>query len=310
MSTLPLNIQMGALPPNVRWTPQQLADAIAARLSITTQQALSLFVSGSTEPSSNVGPWLKNGTEWWVWSDSDGTYVPISVPAASLGYFVGYATPDPNVYRFWIQLNILGSPLALKTYYSGSWVDVYASQFATIDAVIAALGTMAQQNATAVAITGGSGDFTTGLKGSGTTTNDNAPSGYIGEYVSSTLPVASGTALTAGAAKTVTSIALTAGDWDVSGVVFIEAVGASNLNGSGPLTYASISEATNTLAGPDSGGDNGIQTLNANGYDYALTTPVRRISLAAPATIYLVVMVPVISGTANGAGTIRARRVR
>lgn len=130
MPTLPLNIQMGALPPTVQWTPQMLADAIAARLSITTQQAFALFVTGSTEPSSDVGPWLKNGTEWWVWSNTDGAYVPITINQESLGYFIGSAAPDQNIYQFWIETTVGGSPVSLKTYYSGAWVDVYASQFA------------------------------------------------------------------------------------------------------------------------------------------------------------------------------------
>lgn len=130
MPTLPLNIQMGALPPNVVWTLQQLADAVAQRLSITTQQSFALFVTGSTEPSSDVGPWLKNGIEWWVWSNTYGAYVPITINQESLGYFIGSTAPDQNIYNFWIETAVSGSPLALKTYYSGAWVDVYATQIA------------------------------------------------------------------------------------------------------------------------------------------------------------------------------------
>ena len=130
MADLPLTISMAALPPNMAFTPQNLADAIAARLTIETQQTFALFVSGSTEPSSNVGPWLKDGTEWWVWSTVTADYVPITIPQESLKFVVQEAAPDPTVYQMWIQTTALGSPLALKTYYSGAWVDVYATKFA------------------------------------------------------------------------------------------------------------------------------------------------------------------------------------
>src|SRR5574343_369478 len=130
-TALPVQIQMGALPPNIKVTPQQLADLMVARMSLVSEQEFSLFASGTTEPSSNVGPWLKttdSGGEWYVWSNDTGDYVPISVPAQSLGYVVSATEPDPATTFFWIQLDGLGSPLALKTYYSGAWVDVYASQ--------------------------------------------------------------------------------------------------------------------------------------------------------------------------------------
>src|SRR2546421_430181 len=57
----------------------------------------------------------------------------------------------------------------------------------------------------------------TTLTATGTTTNDNAVSGNLGEYISST--VARGAAVTGaanGTYKDLTSIVLTAGDWDIS----------------------------------------------------------------------------------------------
>lgn len=126
---LPVSFQLAALPPNVKWTPQQLAQAIVQRLSVVTGQQFALFVTGSTAPSSNVGPWLKNGQEWWVWSDTDGAYVPIIINGESLGYSIGPTAPDHTIFSFWIETTGGGQPLALKTWYSGAWTDVYASQF-------------------------------------------------------------------------------------------------------------------------------------------------------------------------------------
>jgi len=91
-NNLPIQIVMSALPPQVRWTPQQLGDAIAQRLSLQTAQSFALFVSGSTAPLSNVGPWFNTSTNtWWVWSNTDGAYVP--EPIAYPSNYPARATP-------------------------------------------------------------------------------------------------------------------------------------------------------------------------------------------------------------------------
>ena len=53
----------------------------------------------------------------------------------------------------------------------------------------------------------------------GTSTNNNAAAGQIGEFVTSTVAIGAAVALTTGVTANVTSIPLTGGDWDVSGVV-------------------------------------------------------------------------------------------
>lgn len=154
---LPITIQMGALPPTVLWSPQQLADAIAERLYLVTAQSFALFVSGSTEPATNVGPWLKNGQEWYVWSDTSGNYQPQAISSASLGYIISSSAPNPTIYKVWIQTDTGGSPLAVKTYFSGSWVDVYAATLGTYQTVaaMAAYPTTTDMNAAIAAAIGG-----------------------------------------------------------------------------------------------------------------------------------------------------------
>lgn len=73
-----LTVSMGSLPEGFCGTPQQLANAIAARLIVQISQNNGIFVTGSTAPTSNQGPWLKNCEEWWVWSDSLASYVPLT----------------------------------------------------------------------------------------------------------------------------------------------------------------------------------------------------------------------------------------
>jgi hypothetical protein len=158
---LPVSLQFGSLLPNVRWTPQQLGDAIAARLSLVTSQSFALFVSGSTAPSSNVGPWLKNGREWYVWDVVSGSYIPQVLNQASLGYFIGNAAPDHNQYQIWISTTPAGQPLAVNTWYSGAWTDVYAAVIgdymttAAFNAAIANYYTQAQTNAAIATAVGG-----------------------------------------------------------------------------------------------------------------------------------------------------------
>ncbi len=77
---LPVSFRASPLPSDFRGTPQQFMDALVARLSLLTQEELTLFVTGSVEPTSNQGPWLKDGTTWMVWSDDAGAYVPQTIP--------------------------------------------------------------------------------------------------------------------------------------------------------------------------------------------------------------------------------------
>lgn len=149
---LPLTISMGALPPNQNWTPQELADAIASRLRVETQQTLALFVAGSTAPTSDSGPWWKDNQTWYRWNSGTGTYVPQVLEPASIGRWIGEEAPDPAVYSVWIQTNSLLEPQAIRTYYDSNWVDVYANTIgnyltvSAFNAAIASYSTTAQMN--------------------------------------------------------------------------------------------------------------------------------------------------------------------
>lgn len=77
--TVRMNVSVGALPEGFcPKTMQELAQAIVDRLIVTPNQAFSSFAAGSIPPASNVGPWLKDCLEWWVFDDATATYVPIS----------------------------------------------------------------------------------------------------------------------------------------------------------------------------------------------------------------------------------------
>lgn len=76
---VPVTFKAAPLPFNFSGTPQQFLDAVVARLSLESGESIGFFVIGSTAPTSNVGPWLKNGTTWYVWNVATGAYVAATV---------------------------------------------------------------------------------------------------------------------------------------------------------------------------------------------------------------------------------------
>lgn len=148
---------------------------------------------------------------------------------------------------------------------------------------------------------------TTGIVG--TTTNNAAAAGSVGEYVSSVIASGSAVALTTGTAKTVTSISLTAGDWDVA------IMGQFSGGGTTTLAYilASISTTDNALnTTADRHCTNYYGNATVFGGVSSVTAPVSqvRISLASTTTIYLTVQAGFGVSTCSAFGAITARRVR
>lgn len=78
---LPITFTSSPLPYKWSGTPNELRAEITSRLRIEAQEQYALIYSGSTEPTSNIGPWLKDGNQWYVWSDATGNYVPATVAA-------------------------------------------------------------------------------------------------------------------------------------------------------------------------------------------------------------------------------------
>lgn len=143
MSTsIPLNFRASPLPADFKGTPQALLDAFVARLSAESTNAISFFATGSVAPSSNVGPWLKDGTTWYIWDTGTAAYIPLIVAAESLKYVASQSAPDPAKYTFWIYLDTTGKAQSIKYYYNGAWRDIYEdtlSTFATTTAMNAAI---------------------------------------------------------------------------------------------------------------------------------------------------------------------------
>lgn len=142
------------------------------------------------------------------------------------------------------------------------------------------------------------------LIGKGTATNDSAATGYIGEFITATIASGSAVSLTTATTANVTSISLTAGDWDVSGVVDYTANVATVIQSMKQGTSAT----TATLGAQDT-----FSTLVLGASvttDPANVAPTVRISLASTTTIYLVANASFTISTLSAYGTISARRQR
>ncbi len=140
----------------------------------------------------------------------------------------------------------------------------------------------------------------------GTTTNDNAAAGSVGETITAS---ASGVSLTTGTSTNITSISLTAGDWDVWGKTLFTGA-ASTL---GIYFYNGTSSTSAVISGVDYNSMCYAQAgvaIFAGGTDLGFNTPQKRISLSTTTTIYLVANATFNTSTCTGSGTITARRRR
>ena len=133
-----------------------------------------------------------------------------------------------------------------------------------------------------------------------TATNDNATAGDLGEASESTVVIGSPVSLVTATATNVTSLSLTAGDWDVSGNVFITTTGTN------AQTYMWITSVSGTL--PSSELRHGHTASTGGGMGFGI--PSQRFSLSGTTTIYLGAYVSFSTGAANACGKITARRVR
>jgi len=138
----------------------------------------------------------------------------------------------------------------------------------------------------------------------GTTTNDNAAAGKVGELISSVVNTGGGgVSLTNTTPADITSISLTAGDWDVWGNVFVS---ASGINLTRALGWTSTTSATL----PDVSLYNGLISSSTPFTDLGTSVPYHRYSLASTTTIYLSGRADFGAGTSTGYGGIYARRAR
>lgn len=100
------------LPEEFQGSPQQLFAAIIARIKIMSPAGTNFIVIGDSEPTSNQGPWLKGGTEWYVWDEATKRYIPQDLSASeTLWIQTGTTTPSTSTPPVWRRTNGAGDTI-------------------------------------------------------------------------------------------------------------------------------------------------------------------------------------------------------
>lgn len=126
-----LLILMAPLPATFKGTPQEWAVEMVRRMKIVSPTGTNFFVIGDIEPTSNVGPWLKNGTQWYVFDADIKRYVPIDITdSEKLWFQVGNTTPATSDPPVWLKTTkdqteadpSLGNPFSWYVFNGTNWV--------------------------------------------------------------------------------------------------------------------------------------------------------------------------------------------
>ncbi len=145
----------------------------------------------------------------------------------------------------------------------------------------------------------------------GTATNNNASAGNVGEYKSTIVLIASEVSLTTATPANVTSVSLTAGDWDVWGEVWLDAAATTVCT----VATGAIDTTTGTIPSVPTDGIavaaisfGASATISTTGR--VLTISPCRVSLAGTTSMYLNIEAEFTTSTLAAYGKICARRAR
>lgn len=223
------------------------------------------------------------------------------VTAASTGALTGDVTSTG-----------LATVLATVNSNIGTWnnVTINAKGLATAGSNVAYL--TGNQTITLTGYTTGSGATsiaTTTGKVKGNTSGSAAAAGDVGEELNAIVLIASEVSINA--AANVVTLALTAGDWDVTGELWVDlSTGAATLSGkiSAGITTSSaalpsVPSNTTARATVDSTPLTAAQTI-----EFVIPVGPVQVNTAAGENVFLIGMASVSAGTANGYGKLMARR--
>lgn len=122
---------MAPIPATFKGTPDQLAAEMVRRMQIVSPSGIAFIFTGDTEPTSNVGPWLKDGNKWYVWNDSTKRYVPEDITDSETTWFhIGRSTPSTSTPPVWLATTqdysvnapTYGKPLSWYIFDGTNWV--------------------------------------------------------------------------------------------------------------------------------------------------------------------------------------------
>lgn len=192
---------------------------------------------------------------------------------------------------------------ALPTFQAVSGSGTVNSGTATQMAYYATSSTAVSSSAAVTVGSSGANGIVTG-----TNTNDSAASGKVGEYVESV--ISTGTSFPATTAYgDLTSISLTAGDWEVTLVFAFNQSGATWTSCDGGISTTSGNSSTGLVYGSNLAritGQNSATMLNAG----TVSVAGYRMSLSATTTVYAKMAATYSLGTPDCRGRLSARRMR
>lgn len=126
-----LIITSAPLPATFSGTPDDLRREIVRRLKIQSPTGTNFIFIGDNEPTSNVGPWLKNGTQWFVWDETVKRYVPLDISESeTTWYHIGASTPATSDPPVWLKTTkdrseadpSVGNPISWYVFNGAAWV--------------------------------------------------------------------------------------------------------------------------------------------------------------------------------------------
>lgn len=165
---------------------------------------------------------------------------------------------------------------------------------------------LAQDNGATVVTIADGGNMTVGSGNNivGASNGSDAATGNLGEYKSRVVTSSSSVSLTSTVTANVDSITLTAGDWDLTGIVKFELSGATTTDMRSGFDFASATMGNDSMFIQKPFNFNSI----TNTYSDAL--PTVRISISSTTKVYFVAQSTFSAGAVSVYGNIRARRVR
>lgn len=228
----------------------------------------------------------------------------------------GYTGSNYSIYKApvkWRDINgnvvaaICADGIPLTRYSGAAVVNAYVGGAVDWGTFINGSGTYHLYNLTANStplVLDSSGNLTLGSGIVGTTAAGNATAGNMGEIISSLVASGSAQALNTAVATNITSISLTAGDWDVEGNVNFTATTAT-------ITATSAGVGTSSNSIPTDGSEvySGITPTTTTEIN-SITMPRKRVNTSITTNVFLVGKCTFSAGTVSAFGTINARRVR
>ena len=126
-----LVLQAAPLPATFVGDPNDFFRAMIERIRIMSASGTQFFVVSDVEPTSNQGPWLKGGTEWWVWDVNLNKYVPLDVSQSETKWYqTGSTIPTTQDPPLWLRTQsgvtvvgpAPGQPIGWYLFNGTSWV--------------------------------------------------------------------------------------------------------------------------------------------------------------------------------------------